>query len=160
MRNRVLIFAILCNSLTGCYKNHLYVQQEWVDREWLASSHVKTPDPRQGCPPEGQRLLISWDFPRSIFRTDLTLIATVRFWDNTQKEFVHPMDRRRDFTTYFFPVANPDQRILTYRIQIVNGEGTLIETWNHHFWTELIDVDRSKSSVSSQPMQGSVIETP
>lgn len=53
-----------------------------------------------------------------------------------------------------------EKRILTYRIQVVDFEDEIVETWEHHFWTQLIDVDRSKVSVSSQPKQGSVIDTP
>lgn len=162
--------ASVCNLLAGCYKNHLYVQQEWVDRNFLASSHVKAPDPRQTCPPLGQRLLVSWDFPRSIFKEDLTLCLTVRLWDDTQDVIFHRVERKRDYAAFFFSNENPekDRRILTYRVQVLNGEGEVIETWKHHFWTELIEIGRqsrsapalSSSSVSSQPMQESVMETP
>jgi len=142
------------------------VQQEWVDRNFLASTHVGTPDPRQENPPEGQRLLIAWDFPRSIFEKQLHLVITVRLWDNTQKVVVHPMERKRDFTALFFPnKASNERSILTYRVQVFDKEDQLIETWNHHFWTELIDINCSaaqfsKDSVSSHPKQGSVMDTP
>lgn len=143
--------------LCSCYKNHLYVQQEWVDRDFLASTKINTPDPRQAAPPEGQRLLISWDFPRSLFQEKLILVSTVRFWDNTEECLREPIERKRGYTAYFFPSA----KILTYRVQVFNVEGEAVETWEHHFWTELIDVDVDKSnSVSSHPMQLSVIETP
>lgn len=150
-------FAIFaCTVFTGCYKNYLYVQQEWVDRDFLASSHVNTPDPRQVCPPEGQRLLISWKFPKNLFNEQLQLIIAVRFWDNSEKVLVHPIDRSWGYAAYFFSKC----KIITYRVQVANGCGEVIETWEHHFWTELIDIDRSNDSVSSQPRQGSVIETP
>ncbi len=144
MKNRILVFAALCNLLAGCYKNHLYVQQEWVDRNFLASSRIDTPDPRQQCPPEGQRLLVSWDFPKSLFKEELTLLVTVRLWDNTQDVLFHKMERKRDYAAFFFPNDKPgsDRRILTYRVQVLNGSGEVVETWNHHFWTELIDIDR------------------
>lgn len=157
--------------LSGCYKNHLYVQQEWVDADFLASSKVHTPDPRQAHPPQGQRLLIAWDFPKSVFDRRLTLAATVRFWDNTQTTIVQPIERKRDSIAHFFPNdgQGADRRILTYRVQIFAESGDLVETWNHQFWTELIDVDRHESfssahrmsdSVSSQPKQESVTDTP
>lgn len=118
------------------------MQQEWVDREWLASSHVPTPDPRQENPPHGQRLLIAWDFPKSLFQQGLTLHVTVRLWDNTQTIYTHPVERKRSFTSFFFPQNKPDtdRRILTYRVQVIDGEGKVMETWNHQFWTELIQV--------------------
>lgn len=155
----------------GCYKRHLYVQQEWVNANYLASSKVRTPDPRQEHPPIGQNLLVAWDFPKSLFQRNLTLVATVCLWNITQKVITYPIERMRDCTSFFFANDTPgsDQRILTYRIQIFTADGELVETWEHHFWTELIDIDRRdsfssaeriKDSVSSQLMQESVIDTP
>ncbi len=141
------------------------MQQEWVDRNFLASSHVGTPDPRQAHPPQGQRILTRWDFPRSLFEKQLTLVLTVRFWDNTQEVLSRPLDRRRDFIAFYFPAAEKERRILTYRLQVLSAEGEVIETWKHQFWTELIDIDLSNAqrridSVSFQPKHASVIETP
>lgn len=112
--------------------------------------------------------MVGWDFPKSMFDRNLTLVATVRLWDNTQQVLTVPIERKRDATAFFFSNADPDsdRRILTYRIQVFSANGEKVETWEHHFWTELIDVDRASSaarisdSVSSQPMQASVIETP
>lgn len=143
------------------------MQQEWVDENFLASSHVRTPDPRQEKPPRGQRLLIGWDFPRSLFQENLTLVARIRFWDNREEVLSHPIERRRDAIAFDFFQEN--QKILTYQVQVLSGTGATIEVWEHHFWTELIDIDRQESrsaaqsnsdSVSSHPMQESVTEMP
>ena len=139
----------------GC--SHLYVQQESIDGSYLASAHVDTPDPKRDNPPTGQKILISWDFPKSLFDEGLTALAAVRLWDNEQVLYKIPIERKRDVAELFFPSTN---RILTYRIQVVDEQGEIVETWNHQFWTELIQIDETKSSVSSQPRQGSVIETP
>lgn len=104
----------------------------------------------------GQRLLIAWRFPMNLVDRQLRMVLTVRFWDNQEKEFTHFIERSRSYTAFNFF----DQRILTYRIQVVDSDNEIVETWEHHFWTKLIDVDRSKTSVSSQPKQGSVIEMP
>ena len=162
---------IMCMSLlTGCYKNYLYVQQEWVDANFLASSKVQTPDPRQEHPPKGQRLIIAWDFPKSLFQENLTMVATVRLWDNTQTVYRQVLERKRDIKALFFANddAGIDRRILTYRVQIFNARGCEVGKWEHHFWTELIAIgeessssaSRMSDSVSSHPMQESVIETP
>jgi hypothetical protein len=128
--------------LTSCYKGHLYVQQEWIEKEWLASSRVLTPDPRQENPPQGQRLLIAWDFPKSLFQQGLTVQATVRLWDNTQTVHTYPIERKRSFTSFFFPHRpETDDRILTYKVQVINQEGKIVETWEHQFWTELIQIN-------------------
>lgn len=155
------IFA--CLLLASCTQNHLYVQQEWATKDFLASSHALTPDPRQEIPFEEQRLLLSWEFPKSLFEKKLTLKTTVRFWDQSEKEIWIPVERKRDALALSFP--SQEKKLLTYRVQVFDAQGELVETWNHHFWTQCIDIDRSaphrsSEEVSSQPKQASVIETP
>lgn len=137
--------ALLLLSMSGCYKNHLYVQQERIDRTFLASSYVGTPDPRQAHPPEGQRLLIAWRFPYFLFQKELTLVTTVRLWNLSQEVFCQPLEQQRGSVAYYFPDDLPSNahRILTYRLQVFDQEGEEIETWEHHFWTDLIDVDQT-----------------
>ncbi len=100
---------------------------------------------------------MSWRFPNYLLDAQLKLLLTVRFWDNTEQVIDHPVNRAKGYAAFNFFNG---QKILTYRIQVVNGEGEIVETWEHHFWTELIDIDRKRVSVSSQPKQGSVIDTP
>ncbi len=154
---RVAAWIFFLTVFTSCYKDHLYVQQEWVDRDFLASSKVGTPDPRQECPPVGQRLLVSWRFPSNLFYQELRLIATVRFWDNSEEVICYPVEKMWGSTAFNF---FEKRKILTYRIQVLDRNDEVMEVWEHHFWTELIDMDRRRVSVSSQPKQGSVMEMP
>jgi hypothetical protein len=163
----MIIKGTLLISLSGCYKNHLYVQQEWVDANFLASHHVGTPDPRSENPPEGQRILVAWYFPRCLLEDQLTLLVTVRLWDQTEQIFMRSIDRRRGSLAFDCPNQGDclDRRVLTYKVEVFTLNGDLIEEWKHHFWTELIKLQpapaqRSNSSVSSHPKQESVIETP
>lgn len=144
-----LLISFFCICLLGgCYKDNLYVQQEWVDGSFLASSKVCSPDPRQSHPPIGQRLIIGWDFPKSLFQEGLTLVATVRLWDNSQQEFRKAITRKREVIEYFFQNDQEgiDLRILTYKIQILGPDGKEVRVWEHHLWTELIDLDKRSSA--------------
>lgn len=85
----------------------------------------------------GQRLLIAWDFPRSIFEEGLTLVATVRLWDNTEQTFSFPLTRKRSYQAL---EGFGDKRILTYLVRVISKEGKVVDTWKHHFWTELIKI--------------------
>lgn len=152
---RVAVCSLFC--LAGCYKNHLFIHQEKFDAYSLASARVESPDPRSDDPAIGQKLLIAWDFPKSLFDRGLTLNATIRLWDNQEQLIQIPIERKRDTTSYFFPSCN---KILTYRVQIVAQDGQLVDTWAHHFWTPLIQIEETNASVSSHPKQSSVIETP
>ncbi len=126
--------ALAC--FTGCCCRHLYVQQECVDQNFLASTKVGTPDPRQKRCYEGQRLLIGWDFPRSLFQKGLSLEIRVRLWGEKEDVIAYRLERKRGAEAFFFP----REKIVTYLVNVVSDEGKIVETWKHHFWTELIQV--------------------
>lgn len=123
------------------------MQQEWVDRNFLASSHVCSPDPRLDHPPEGQRLLIAWDFPHSLFQRELTLTAEVRFWKGPEQIISFPLERKRGTKALFFP----NDSILTYRVQVLSKDGSIVDTWKHHFFTKLITVGDSGTAPWQEP---------
>lgn len=101
-------------------------------------------------------MLVAWRFPKYMIDEQLKLVLTVRFWDNSEEVLTRAMEKSRSYEAFDFF----GQRVLTYRIQVMDVENCVVETWEHHFWTKLIDIDRSRVSVSSHPKQGSVIDTP
>ena len=129
--------------LFSCGTNHLYVQVEGIGDDYLASVHVGTPDYRQENPPYGQRINVLWNFPKNLYYQDLSLKLTVRFWDNVEKNIVYKISKRFGSIFFFFEnqTRDKEKRILTYRIEILNADGKVVETWKHQFWTELIDID-------------------
>lgn len=132
--------------LVGCYQKHLYVQQEWMDEQFLASTYTHTPDPRQDNPPKGQRLILAWDFPLSLYKEQLSLITTVRLWDNQEMVYTLPLVRKRGYHVYSFPGNRQKKvRILTYKVEVKNARGELIETWKHQLWSNLINVDQAET---------------
>jgi hypothetical protein len=104
-----------------------------VDRSFLASSRVDTPDPRQNNPPKGERLLIAWNLPH-----DTTLDVNVRFWNEQEKRVQVPLENKRGSTALWFP----HQEILTYRVDAVSWNGEIISTWEHQFWTRWIEIGK------------------
>ena len=130
----------------SCYKNHLYVQVEKIDKDFLASSHISTPDPMQEDPPYGQRVIISWSFPNHLYRKDLFVYLTVRFWDNKEALRIYKINRKWGTQTFYFSNKKREKgrKILTYQVQIVTQNKEIIEVWRHQFWTKLIDVDKEE----------------
>lgn len=145
MKKNFILLVILI-LLSSCYKNYLFVQHEKMDSTYLSSVHVGTPDPRQNHPPDGQRISISYDFPLSVYRENLTIITTVRFWDSKQDVFVHKVSRKRGYIYYKFQdeTENKSKKILTYKIDVVNEDGQLIDQWKHQFWKELIKINKEE----------------
>lgn len=145
-----LCFLLLCSS---CYKNHLYVQQEWVDEKDLASYFVGTPDPRKENPPIGQKIIVNWDFPKTLFLEEMGyLLVTVHFWNQEERKVQAPIDRRRGYASFFFPNTSkdPTKKILTYRVDVFKKDGTLFETWKHQFWTQLITLGPEEEKTLSE----------
>lgn len=142
---RFLLCLVFSIFLTSCYKHGLYVHKELFDRSDLASSYVHTPDPRQENPLYGQKICIGWDLPLSEFKQQPTLQLTVRFWNHQEKIFTLPLQRERGSTSYFFENLQneQDKKILTYRVDVINKEGKILERWKHHFWTEAIPLDQA-----------------
>ena len=136
MWKRIAKVLISLTLFTGCYKDHLYVQQEWVDRNFLASTHVGSPDPRQECPPCGERILVAWKFPRELFCQNLRLELTVRFWDQSEEVLITPVEKPWQYHAYNFF----NQKILTYKIDVINKRDEIVETWEHQFWTKIIEI--------------------
>lgn len=116
------------------------MQQECLDVNFLASTRIGTPDPRQENPPSGQRLLIAWCFPEDLFQQNLTLQITVRLWDNSEVQENLVVESKQSHKALFFPSTGGERRILTYRIIVTTKEGEVIETWKHPLWTELIQI--------------------
>ena len=138
---RLCFLALFCTL--GCSGNYLTVHQERIDREFLASSHVGTPDPRQKDPAKGQRLIVSWDFPLSLYRQDITLLLTVRFWDTTEESRRFSINHKRGLKTFFF--KNQDdlvgKKLLTYRVDALSAKGETLSVWEHQLWCKPIVVD-------------------
>jgi hypothetical protein len=154
-----LILLCLPLLFSSCYKNHLYVQQEWVDEKDLASYFVGSPDPRRKNPPVGQKIIVNWDFSRTLFLNEMGhILVTVHFWDLEEKMVEAPIDRRRGYASFFFsnPTKDPTKKILTYRVQIFKKDGTLFETWKHQFWTELIELSTAEEKAEERAEKANI----
>jgi hypothetical protein len=128
--------------LTGCRQYYLSVSQQWLDAQYLASTHVATPDPRQLSPPVGQMLVINWRLPEAIFASKPRVVLDLILWDYTTREVSFPIEQRMDFTTYRLVDQDYEKSggILTYKARIVTGEGELFREWKHQLWTPLITI--------------------
>lgn len=129
-------FLFLLPLLWSC-SNTLFVQTQKVNRASLASSYVDTPDPRQCCPPCGQRLVISFDFSKCKLKERLYLKGTVIFCDLSQEEISSPISRRFQTLDFYFP-QNPQKKnpILSYKLEVVSGSGMVVDTWKHKLFVK------------------------
>lgn len=128
----------------GCQQYYLSICQQWVDVRYLASTHAKTPDPRQAHPPIGQMLILDWRVPKEIYKKKPEVVLDLILWDYTTRQIRFPIDKRMDFTTY--KLLDQDYQtsggILTYKAAIVTADGEVFREWKHQLWVNLITINQ------------------
>lgn len=177
---KLTILLITAVFLSGCQKYYISIAQENVDKDYLASVALSTPDPRQIHPPLGEKLIIEWKVSKEYLIHKPSLYLHVIYKDYTEAFFTYPMPYKMDYVVYNL-LGEEYQRkkgILTYQAEVrVNEEEPLLD-WKHQLWTKLIVVEdevdqpqeqseeeslsltnKINSSVSGHPKQGSVSES-
>lgn len=148
---RLFLFAAM-GLLVGCSQYYLTISQQWVDARYLASTHAKTPDPRQDHPPLGQMLVLDWRVPKEVLKQKPVLVLDLLLWDYTTKQVRFPIDKRMDYVTY--KLLNQDYEksggILTYKAAIVLEDGTPYRQWKHQLWVNLIVIDQEENAASAE----------
>lgn len=141
MSTRIFCLCLLLSI--GCARGRvLDIRNQFLDRDYLASTHVGTPDPRS-CGYCGQQLIIRWNLPKNIrCCPNLNLFLKVRLRNVGIREVEIPICRRKG--TYLFRLMGSEYYetggIVTYQVEIRSGDSVL-KTWSHQVWTELIELD-------------------
>ncbi len=114
-----------------------------MTKDYLASTHVKTPDPRQACPPHGQKVILSWTVPRRILAKDPQILFHVIYNNHTEKTFVYPIRTRTGTEVYSLldHEFNETKGLLTYRADIVTPDCEVFRSWKHQLWVKLITLE-------------------
>ena len=172
----LLITAVL---LSGCQKYYISIAQESVDKDYLASVALSTPDPRQSHPPLGEKLIIEWKVPKEYLTHKPSLHLHVIYKDYTEAFFTYPMHYKMDYAVYNLLGEEYQSKkgILTYQAEVRGEQEEPLLDWRHQLWTKLIVVEdedqpqeqseeeslsltnKMISSVSAQPKQESVRES-
>lgn len=141
--------------ISSCTLHRLDVQTQYLTPDYLASSHIGTPDPRLSQPLIGQRLLIQWSLSaQEMCEDDLFLYLKVRFRNHHEEEVSIPITSKRG--TYLFHVNSElycqTKGILTYLAEIRNST-CMLARWKHPLWVELIQLDFPERETSAQEMK-------
>ncbi len=146
----ILIFFFLGLTCFSCQKYYVSVSQEKIDRNYLASTHVNTPDPRQKNPPKGEQLVLEWKIPKKLLQDIPALYLHVIYQDYTEEFFSYPMSHRMGYAVYL--ITGEEYRvkkgILTYDAQIKTKNGFVFRDWKHQLSTQLIVLTKS---IEEQP---------
>lgn len=141
------------------------VHQQKVSPTYLASTNVGSPDPR--TPPSGQMIVAEWWLPSKILKSEPMLRLDILFRDYSQTCVEFPISTSFGYETY--SILNADFKktggFLSYRVEIVTGDGEVFKAWSHQLWVKLITIDEESddlisSIVVERSRQESVTDTP
>ncbi len=176
---KLTILFITAVFLSGCQKYYISIAQESIDKDYLASVALSTPDPRQEKPPMGEKLIVEWKVSKEYLLLKPCLYLHVIYKDYTEAFFTYEMPYKMDYAVYSL-LGEEYQRkrgILTYQAEVRVGQEEPFLDWKHQLWTKLIVIEEEdqpqeqseednfsltskiNSSVSDQPKQGSVSES-
>ena len=148
-----VLVLFFCLVLSGCKRYDLTVTQQIINQEYLASSHVGTPDPRQACPPYGRRLIISWQIPREILNKHPKIELDIIYWDYTEGHLTYEVSERKGYVLY--SLLNREfvekKGLLSYRAKMVTEEGKVYRSWKQQLWVDLIHVKEEGYTPPPQP---------
>ena len=134
------ILCFLSLLLVSCNQHYLQVDKLAVDRNSLASTFARSPDPEQIKPPTGEKLYISWALPFSAKPKDYHLVLSVIYKNLTQEQETYPIARRIGFLS--FPLINKKYKdtegFYAYKVDLVDAEGKILDTWQHQMWVTLL----------------------
>ncbi len=149
--SKALLLLLL---LTSCQSKRLYVIKKVLDREFLASSYVKTPDRHKDNPKTGIRLVVYWNLPEELF---LTTLPEIRL---TVLKRSHKVDQvtfslKKKGGHFFYDLVNEAYEtsggILTYKAEVL-AEKKILEIWEHQMWVEPINLNANPWL--NEPLEG------
>ncbi len=137
------ILLLLAVLTTACHREMLSIRTEEVTCGSLASTRIRTPDPRKDKPYLGQNLIIHWNIPSFLFQEpDIRVVLRVRYGNREEKEIVIPLFARTG--SYVESLMNEEyhskQGIVTYSAEVKAGD-KIIGTWKHQLWVDILRID-------------------
>ena len=139
----LLFFLLLLSLLTGCSNYRLDIVKQTITPELLASTFVKSPDPRQKHPSHGEELFISWRLHPDELQPPLHLIVDLIFCDLSQKRLSYSLFKKNGMINYVLLDEEYEKTggLLTYKAKIINRHNELLQKWSPLFWVDLITID-------------------
>lgn len=119
-----------------------------VDKSFLASTHVGTPDPRKACPPCGQLVLVEWWVPHNLLGCSPKIRLTLVYHNMTEEVIEHPIKYRIGYFSHEIlgEDFNKTEGLLSYKTEVVTGDGEVFRESVHQLFVNLIQLDNTGQS--------------
>ena len=135
-------FLLVLFFLTGCHKYYVSMHKEHLNLEALASTFVRSPDPRRDPPPEGEHLFIEWNVPREELEKKLLLFVHILYRDYTEVVKTYPLERRNGVIELLLEGKEYQEKkgFLTYKVELMTLDDQLLYEWEHQLWVPLLHI--------------------
>lgn len=137
---RSFVYSLfLCVVATSC-RQKIFVEDNFITVESLASFHMSTPDPKKFNPPQGQEVTINWSLHEEYYHYDqLKIMLTILFGNLEEIEI--PISITRPISSYTYTLMNQNyfdaDGILAYKVDLY-ADDQLIYAWKHQLWVDII----------------------
>lgn len=142
-KNVWLLAFIGALLLVSCDKYYVTVKKEPIDRQYLASTFVGSPDPLQVHPPLGQTLFVQWSISSSQLKECPELVLEVVYGDWSKKVMHFPVNKRRGIIQYDLEGQEYKEKegLFSYRARVQTPDGQQLMQWSQLMWTPLIETE-------------------
>ena len=118
------------------------MHKETLSIEALASTFVRSPDPRRYPPPHGEQLVIEWNVPRRDLEKKLILFVHLLYRDYTETIETFPLEHQHGVIE--LPLEGKEymekKGFLTYKAELVTLDDHILYTWQHQLWVPLLHI--------------------
>ena len=82
----VFLLLLACWGCWGCSKYYVTAKRERIDKDTLASTFVKSPDPRQYACFQGEEITFEWRLPRDALNEPLELLVEILYNSSADRD--------------------------------------------------------------------------
>lgn len=149
---KILCLCFLGFFFASCGPHFVIVKDEILTKQRLASTFAKSPDPERVKFREGRKLIVEWLLPYEERKTEDLKLRLHLVYGNLEQEIVeYPVTMWAGFITHLVldPKFTENKGLMTYKADIINKEGNVIESFKQQLWVSIIDVKCRKKPTSS-----------
>ncbi|MBM3193835.1 MAG: hypothetical protein FJZ59_06370 [Chlamydiae bacterium] len=131
-----MLFSLLFSSCI----HYIQVAKVEVNQSNLASTFVRSPDPKQDHPPTGEKLFVTWQIPLSIDPSNCQIVLSLIYKDLTEETKTYPLSHR--IGRISFPLLDEKFKetkgLFAYQALLVDKDNKVIDKWEHQMWVKVI----------------------
>ena len=140
MRQFLCFFCALL--LASCSSSKVTVYNQTMDQKFLASTHAKTPDPRNTKEFIGQRLVVRTNVSKKeLKKHDFVAKVYVQYGNRTQEVYTFDINKSSSdhIVTLMEEQFQKKRGIATYKVELLK-DGQIDAIFEHQLWCPLIDL--------------------